>query len=288
MSRSLGFQPANSTDYETDIRYSYDPLGRLSKVETFERNNVAVDVDPNTAGNQPEAESYAYTLNGSLDYEINPDGSITDYTYDELDRLTDLDEYRASTTTPNVFTDNPKLAEYNYTLRADGKKESADEIIYATDGTTPVSHTQFDWTYDNASRLTDEVFTDVGDLLHFPSPGGEGQGEGAAVDNYHTAFEYDLTGNRLTQTTITDTNHDGVFNAAVDRDEVTTFTSDANDRMLSESTVVDGVATESTVYGYTGTQQSSKTVSPASGSPLSAVSFSYDLQGRMFPLPSTV
>ena len=98
---------------------------------------------------------------------------------------------RASTTTPDVFTDNPKLSEYSYTLRADGKKESADEIIYATDGTTPVSHTQFGWTYDNASRLTDEVFTDVGNLL-------------ADVDNYHTSFESDLTGNRLTQTTITD------------------------------------------------------------------------------------
>ncbi len=52
--------------------------------------------------------------------------------------------------------------------------------------------------------------------------------------------------------------------------------------MLSESTVVDGAATESTAYGYTGTQQTSKTVSPAAGSPLSAVSFSYDLQGRMY------
>jgi len=46
------------------------------------------------------------------------------------------------TTTPSVFTDNPKLAEYNYTLRDDGKKESADEIIYATDGTTPVDVTK--------------------------------------------------------------------------------------------------------------------------------------------------
>ncbi|MCA9012520.1 MAG: DNA/RNA non-specific endonuclease [Planctomycetaceae bacterium] len=73
----------------------------------------------------------------------------------------------------------------------------------------------------------------------------------------------------------------------MDRDEVTSYTSDANDRMLSESTVVDGVATESTAYGYTGTQQTSKTVSPASGSPVSAVSFSYNLQGRMSDVTST-
>ena len=134
---------------------------------------------------------------------------------------------------------------------------------------TLFSHTQFDWTYDAAGRLTDEVFTDVGNLL-------------ADVDDYKASYTYDLTGNRHQKSVINDTNHDGIFNAAVDRDEVTTYTNDANDRMLSESTVVDGAATESTAYGFTGTQQTSKTVSPAAGSPLSAVSFSYDLQGRMY------
>ena len=144
-------------------------------------------------------------------------------------------------------------------MRADGKRNSADEKIYADNGTL-FSHTQFDWTYDAAGRLTDEVFTDVGDLL-------------ADVDDYKASYTYDLTGNRLSKSVINDTNHDGIFNAAVDRDEVTTYTNDANDRMLTESTVVDGAATESTAYGFTGTQQTSKTVSPASGSPLSAVSF---------------
>jgi RHS repeat-associated protein len=269
----------------TDIRYSYDILGRLSKVEAFEKNNVAVDVDPNTAGNQPETESYAYMLNGSLDYEINPDGSTTDYTYDDLNRLTDIDEYRID---PNVspgldpdFTDNPKLSEYSYSLRDDGKRDSADEVIYDTNGTTVLSHTQFDWTYDDAGRLTDEIFTDVGNLLDsLPSPGGEGQGEG--VQNYHTSFEYDLTGNRLKQTTITDNDGTAGFNAATDKDEVITYGQDVNDRMISETRIVDGSAADTTTYGYTGTQQSSKSVvSQISNSQISNQTFSYDLQGRL-------
>jgi hypothetical protein len=37
MSRGVGFQPADSTDYENDTHYSYDILGRLSKVEAFEK-----------------------------------------------------------------------------------------------------------------------------------------------------------------------------------------------------------------------------------------------------------
>lgn len=64
---------------------------------------------------------------------------MTDFTHDNMNRLTDIDEYRKD---PNVglgspdpdFTDNPKLAEYTYILRADGKRNSADEKIYADNG----------------------------------------------------------------------------------------------------------------------------------------------------------
>jgi hypothetical protein len=35
--RGVGFPPANSQDYQTDIRYSYDILNRLAKVEAFEK-----------------------------------------------------------------------------------------------------------------------------------------------------------------------------------------------------------------------------------------------------------
>jgi hypothetical protein len=43
---------------------------------------------------------------------------------------------------------------------------------------------------------------------------------------------------------MTDSNDDGIFSAATDEDTVTTYSHDANDRMLSESTSVDGAATD--------------------------------------------
>ncbi len=65
---TTGTYAGDQADPDTDIRYAYDVQGRLVSVQTFERNNVLVDVDPKTAGNQPETESYAYTLLGNLDY----------------------------------------------------------------------------------------------------------------------------------------------------------------------------------------------------------------------------
>ena len=51
-----GSYAGDIADPSTDVRYSYDVLGRLSKVETFERNDVLVDVDPchtwQSAGNR--------------------------------------------------------------------------------------------------------------------------------------------------------------------------------------------------------------------------------------------
>ncbi len=268
MSRGPAFTPANTTDYENDIRYSYDIFGRLASVQTFERNNVAVDVDTATVGNQPETASYAYTLNGSLDYQTNPDGSITDFTFDDLNRLTDIDEYKKDANTPLVFTDNPKLSEYSYTLRPDGKRDFADEITRKDDGTV-FSHTAFDWNYDAAGRLIDEVFTDVGNLL-------------ANADDYHAVYTHDLTGNRLKKTV--DTGNNGSI------DESIVYTFDVNDRMLTESldTANNGSVEQITTYGYTGTQQSSKSVvSQISNIQISNQTFAYDLQGRMSNVVST-
>ena len=262
-----GTYAGDQTNPINDFRFGYDVFGRLAFVSTVERNDVLVDTNSTAFGNQPEVESYAYDLLGRMDYEVNPDGSTTDYTYDDLSRLTDIDEYRADSATPDDFTDNPKLSEYSYTLRNDGKRTSADEIVYDSNS-TPVSHTQFDWTYDDAGRLTEEVFTNVNDLL-------------TDIDDYKTNFVYDLTGNRREKSTITDTNSDGLFSTATDQDTKTIYTHDANDRVLTESVVADGSTSDTTTYGYSGTQQSSKTVTDSVSTVTSFTSYAYDLMGRM-------
>ena len=86
--------------------------------------------------------------------------------------------------------------------------------------------------YDAAGRLTDEVFTDVGNLL-------------STADSYHATYTHDLTGNRLKKTV--DTGNNGSV------DESLVYTFDANDRMLTESldTGNNGSVEQTTTYGYT-------------------------------------
>lgn len=71
-----------------DWRYRYDALGRLSQIQMVRRNGVAVDIDPYTTGIQPELTGYHYDLAGNLDWQDQPTGVQTDYTYDALQRLT--------------------------------------------------------------------------------------------------------------------------------------------------------------------------------------------------------
>ncbi len=153
-------------------------------------------------------------------------------------------------------------------LCPDGKRDFADEVIRKDDGTV-FSHTTFDWNYDAAGRLIDEVFTDVGNLM-------------AGTDDYRATYTHDLTGNRLRKTV--DTGNNGSIEESI------VYSFDANDRMITESldTANNGSVDQTTTYGYTGTQQSAKTVNVGvSGSPLSAFSFGYDLQGRMSNVVST-
>gem|GEM_PF-5313973 len=103
------------------------------------------------------------------------------------------------------------------------------------------------------------------------------------LDHYDDLFDqseefvYDLAGNRPSQTV--DKGNDGLTTP----DEVTTSTHDANDRLKTEDLDTDGggAAEQTTTYGYDHTQQTSKQVSQ-SGTPVSATTFTYDEQGRLW------
>ena len=82
-----------STDPIEDIRYTYDSLGRLATVEVYEQNDVAIDTDAGTDGNQPETTKYHYDLLGNLRAERKADGLVADYVYDDLNRLDILTEF---------------------------------------------------------------------------------------------------------------------------------------------------------------------------------------------------
>jgi len=115
-----------------------------------------------------ESAFYYYDEVGNRDYmELELDGSAgyeikTGYTYDNMNRLTDLLQQK---------TGAVSLATYNYTLKADGMRHSLDENFPANEDRRIV------YTYDNLNRLTQEIADSDG-------------------DGYDSHYTYDLAGNR--------------------------------------------------------------------------------------------
>ncbi len=223
----------------TDTHYVYDSLGRLDSVTQTRRNAADIDVDPITAGNQPEVTDYVYDLLGNLDQVRLPNGVVSDYDYDSLNRLDLLREFNDSNSN-HVYDDgvDTLLAEYDYELAADGRRTGVTEKILVDQ---TLEETQIDWLYDDLGRLIQE----------------ESESDNSAYD-YTTDYTYDLAGNRITKTT--DQGNDTTV------DEIVEYEYDANDRLLTEAKDDQTVADEDTftVYEYGDsnekTQQTKETV----------------------------
>ena len=107
-----------------------------------------------------------------------PNGVISDYTYDSLNRLTQLREY--DDTNDNHVYDpgvDTLLSEYDYDLLANGNRSGVTEETLV-DGV--LEQTRIDWAYDSLGRLTSESY----------------QGYDSS-QSYIDRYSYDLVGNRL-------------------------------------------------------------------------------------------
>lgn len=171
-----------------------------------------------------------------------------------------------SPATDTDLSDNPKVAEFDYTVAANGQRTAMTERFWIDDDATADVVNNYSWTYDGLNRLTDEVFTtnldDVLDgvtraiTLGLATPSSL-TGANRPAKDYHDHYTFDLTGNRLQKST--DLGNDGSLDESIDS------TYDANDRLLTESNLHDippvGPApVTTTVYGYDHTQQTDKTV----------------------------
>jgi len=138
----------------TDTDYFYDRLGRLETVQTADEE---ITYGYDAAGNRIWM---GFDLDVSTGFEIE-----TDYTYNSINRLTEL-----------VHQDTTgQLASYSYDLAADGQRVSLDEEIKLTGGSTETH--EITYGYDNINRLTGET-AESGD------------------DGYDVYYEYDVVGNR--------------------------------------------------------------------------------------------
>jgi YD repeat-containing protein len=260
-------QLAETRSPEGVLKYSYDALGRRTATRVYATNGTTLLSEAvttydglgrvasitNTKGTtttaDDEATSYQYDHVGNLDLQTGPDGTITDYIYDELHRLDDMIIYQGDST-PETLADNDKLAEFDYTVQADGNRTGLTETFYDV---TPVTNT-YSWEYDALGRLVEEVM-DMGDN---------------ALDQT-TRYEFDLTGNRLKREL--DKGNDS------DTDETEVSEYDDNDRLLETVKSDETEVIEETTYTYTGTQQTGKVVETSTSTETTV--YSYNLQGQM-------
>ena len=257
---ATGRRKSTYTD-NTQTDYIYDDLGRLETVKVIKRNGTVLGTAEDTV--------YTYDLLGNLDKVTLPNGVVSDYDYDVLNRLELLRHFEDANDNGIFDTGESLLAEFDYELLLDGKRSSVTETD--EDG----NQTYIDWVYDELGRLVFE----------------ESYSELLPARNYVDEYQYDLVGNRLTKDH--DSNGDGIV------DEAITYLYDANDRLLVETrddlTVADddgytlyeyGPNADFTdpadPYGGDHTEQTKKTVyDEATGLPLSQTDNTYNLRGRL-------
>jgi len=226
----------------TDVRNTYDNFGRLESVSTYSREGSVLG--------SPETVRYIYDIIGNLDKAIQANGIITDYRYDNLNRLKEITHY-APDATPEDLTDNSILQRFVYDYYQDGNKSK--ESFTDAQGQT---HT-WEWVYDQLGRLLAETHDNANNSL-----------------DYTTEYVYDLVGNRLERRV--DQGNDGVV------DQIIESLFDQNDRLRSETEKVNGQAIKRTDYDYQQTEQIAKTVIDLINSRIETkTEMEYNAQGRL-------
>jgi len=149
---------------DTWINYQYDELGRLENVVVDKRNSQSVT----------ETTNYTYNAVGSRGTLEYANANFTEYSYDAVNRLTELTNWATS-------AKSTQLSKWKYQLGADGRRKSAQESMSENRAIT--------YTYDDLNRLTGENAeeTDSGNAY-----------------GYEATYSYDLAGNRAGRTIIVD------------------------------------------------------------------------------------
>ncbi len=144
----------------TRVQYTYDEIGRLYETKTLKR-------DGNTLA-APEVTANTYDEAGNRQTRYLANNVTAGYTYDSLNRLTNL---------ANTHSVNGVLSSFGYTLYPDGMRHTVTETLKTSASITETHNITY--TYDNLSRLTSED-------ANCSSPTG----------SYSEEYTFDVVGNR--------------------------------------------------------------------------------------------
>lgn len=248
------------------VEYGYDELGRLETVSTVTRNGKQVDANDALAGYQPEKTSYYYDPFGRLAYIDLPNQVVEAYEFDLMGRLLSLRHYESDINNRDL-SDNPKLSEFVYDYRDDGKRTSLVERFWnPVVASNPLQENRYDWDYDPVGRLIRETLDSSDDSL-----------------DRSESFVMDATGNRVERR---------LDRPGTQNDRIEIYSYDVNDRVLAEYeySVTLPIAGQfvpdesklikSTSYEWNKTQQTRKS-EVTKGVGKVTHSLEYDLQGKL-------
>jgi RHS repeat-associated protein len=248
------------------IEYGYDEMNRLQTVSTVTRDGKLVDANALLAGYQPEKTTYHYDPFGRLSYLSMPNDIVEAYEFDILGRLLSMKHYESDTDN-QTLSDNPKLSEFLYEYRRDGKRISLVERFWNPSiQSSPIQENRYDWEYDPTGRLVREVLNSSNDSL-----------------DRSESFVMDATGNRIERR---------LDLPGTQNDRIEIYSYDVNDRVLAEyeysvSLPIDGKFVpdeskliKSTSYDWNGTQQTEKSETIKGGGKVTH-KMEYDYQGKL-------
>ncbi|MCS7469110.1 putative Ig domain-containing protein [Stieleria sp. ICT_E10.1] len=213
----------------TGIRSEYDDLGRLVKMIDADDQSIELIHDPanfiDTVKNQLGHETtYEYDIRGNVVTEIDGEGGITRYTYDDPND-------------PTLETSMTKLLADGTELTTTMQYDSDGNLIIEIDPLGRQTLTTFDsfgnvlTTTDPLGNTTINAYDASGNLLSITDPVGQ-----------VTSFTYDVTGNPLTMSlpggNTQSFTYDGTGNVLTQTDalgHITTHTYDALGNQLTET-----------------------------------------------------
>jgi hypothetical protein len=185
------FEPA--TGY-TDIAYGHNTLGELTTTTVNKLNGQTLAT--------PLVTSDTYDPAGNKATETLPNGVVTSWADDDLNRLVSMSEMLGTTT----------LFSQTFTLNDDGTRASSHQTQLQPDGSTVTTDTT--WSNDALGRLTSETLS-----------------SSDSSQDYSDQFVYDLVGNRLQSV------HTGPGNGA---DETIDNTYNGDDQPTKEVSALSG------------------------------------------------